>query len=98
MKQLDCTALQKHIIPPLPRVFDEKDVENDEKTNFEDSVEIWANRDARYQNRAKQEFLVFNIKSIVNDPNIARKMKTNGKTAFQGCLRIQADENESDDD
>ena len=34
MKQLDCTALQKHIIPPLPRVFDEEDVENDEKTNF----------------------------------------------------------------
>ena len=49
MKQLDCTALQKHIIPPLPRVFDEKDVENDEKTNFEDNcVEICANRDARY--------------------------------------------------
>ena len=34
MKQLDCTALQKHIIPPLPRVFDEKDVENDEKNKF----------------------------------------------------------------
>ena len=82
MKQLDCTALQKHIIPPLLRVFDEKDVGNDEKTNFEDSVEICTNRDARYQNRAKQEFLVLNTKSIVNDPNIARKMKTNGKTAF----------------
>ena len=41
---------------------------------------------------------MFNIKSIVNDPNIARKMKTNGKTAFQGSLRIYADESESDVD
>ena len=41
---------------------------------------------------------MFNIKSIVNDPNIARKMKTNGKTAFQGSLSIYADESESDVD